>query len=262
MKISSPKKVILTVIAGAAVVLSLNLWQNPVKGFFYSSSASLQQALWVAGGVTADFFKGLFNSGNLQKENEQLHLTIDGLLAENNTLKDVERENNILREALGVGLVKNFQLALSEVVSQDIGQDTILINQGKKDGLAKDMPVVTEEKVLLGRISEVYDKQSRVDLITNKESSFDAKVQDTDISGLIKGRGGAQMTLDLVPKNEGLKQGDLLLTTSLGGVYPKGLLAGTVRSAQKSDTQPFWQTEISPLFKADELSYVFVILNF
>jgi rod shape-determining protein MreC len=262
MKISSRNGVILTVILGIALISSLNFWQNPVKGFFYSSSASLEQALWGAGSSTANFFEGLFNSKKLQQENEQLRLTIQGLLSENSALKEAAAENITLKEALGVGLAKSFQLVLAEVVSQDIGQDTIMINQGKKDGMSLGLPVVTQEKVLLGKISEVYDKQSRVALITGEKSSFDAKVQGTSISGVVKGKGGAQLTLDLVPKTEELKEGDLLITTTLGGIYPKDLLIGTVRNAQQSDTEPFWQTEISPLFKADELSYIFVVTNF
>lgn len=261
MRTSSQRRVILTIIIGVALILSLNFWQNPVKGFFYSSSASLQQVLWGAGNDAADLFKGFLNSKKLQQENEQLRLTVQGLLSENSTLKELRRENALLRNALEVGPAKTFQLALAEVVSQDISQDTILINQGKKDGLAVDMPVVTQENVLLGKISEVYDKFSRVILVTSENSSFDAKVSDADITGVIKGRGGAQLTLDLVPKTKELKQGDLIITTTLGGVYPKGLLVGTVRNAQKSDTEPFWRTEISPLFRANELSYVFVILN-
>jgi len=61
------------------------------------------------------------------------------------------------------------------------------------------MPVITEEKVLLGRIEEVYRNFSKVMLISNKKSSFDAEVQGKDVTGLVKGRGNFNLILDLVP---------------------------------------------------------------
>jgi rod shape-determining protein MreC len=261
MRNSSHKGIIFTVLTGLAIILSLNFWQNPVKGFFYNSTAGLQQALWGAGQSAGGFFSGFFNSG-LQKENEQLRLANAGLLAANAALKEVQAENVFLRETLGLGLNKTFRLAVADVLSQPSGQDTILINQGARDGLSRDMPVVTKEKVLLGRISEVYDKQSRVLLITGDKSSLDAKVQDSEISGVIRGKGSGQLAFDLVPKNQDLKEGSLIVTTALGGIYPKGLLVGTIRRAQKNDTEPFWQTEVSPLLKASGLSQVLIIVDF
>ncbi len=252
----------IVIVGLVVIVLSLNFFPKEVKGFFYSFSSPIQQVFWKTGDGIANFFGAIINSKNLQQENEQLQLILQGLLAENSSLEEVQRENALLREALEIGLTKDFRLALAEVISQDIGQDTVLINQGAKDGVEKDMPVITQERVLLGKVTEVYGDSSRVTLISSEGSSFDAKVSDGTVTGVVNGKGRAKLAFDLVPKEETLKEGDLIVTTALGGIYPKGLLVGAIRKAQKSDTQPFYQTEISPLFKADELTSIFVILNF
>jgi len=124
------------------------------------------------------------------------------------------------------------------------------------------MPVVTEQKILLGRISEIFENFSRVILISNKESSFDAKVSGTDVTGIARGRGGSKIEFDLVPQDKALEVDDLVVSSSLGGIYPEGLLAGVVSKVSRNDVTPFYKAEIVPLFDLQKTVAIFVILNF
>jgi len=198
----------------------------------------------------------------LKKENEEFELKVQELLAENIALKESEVENETLREALEIGLQKEFRLSLAEVIGKDITGDSILVNKGSRDGFSKGMPAVTQQKVLLGRITEVYENFSRITLISNKESSFDAKIPDSDISGVVKGRGRLKLYLDLIPQDKQVKEGDLVISTQFGGIYPKGLLIGLVKEVQKSDIKPFQQIEILPFFDIKELERVFIIIDY
>ena len=256
------RKIILIIIVGVIVVLSLNFFQKEVKGFFYFISSPIQKNLWQGGDNVSGFFEGIFRAKTLEKENEELKLKIQLLLAENASLKELQKENEVLREALEVGLVKEFRLSLAEIVGKDIGQDSILINQGSKDGLSADMPVISQQKVLLGKITEVYESFSRVALISNKESSFDAKIAETNISGAIKGKGSFKLFLDFVSQDEEVKEGDLVVSSQLGGIYPKGLLVGLIKEVKQSDIKPFYEIEVSPFFDIKEIDSVFIILNF
>jgi len=267
MKISAKLKIGITLFLLIAFLVFLNLTiiPNKIKNFFYLISSPIQKSLWGAGDKVSDFFELISEIKKLKKENEELKLKIQELLAKNAKMFELEKENKILREALEIGLEKEFGLILAEVIGKDISQDSILINKGKKDGLNNNLPVITQQKILVGRVGEIYENFSRIILASNKESAFNAQISRDEegfadeISGVVKGRGNFQLFLDLVPKEKEIKEGDRVITTSLGGIFPKGLLVGQIQKVKKSDIEPFQQAEIKPSFDIKELETVFII---
>jgi len=243
------------------LILFLNFYRKEVKNSFYLISGPIQKSLWRAGDRISDFLEGFSNINRLKKENEELKLKIQELLAENVTLQELKKENQILREALKIGLQKEFKLALAQIIEKEIGPDVIKIDKGFEDGISKEMPVITEQKVLVGKVSEVYTNFSKVKLVTNKEISFDGEIQEKEIIGLVKGKGNLNFYLDLVPREAEIEEGNLIITSALGGIFPKGLLVGKVKKIKKSDIEPMQQAEISPLFSVEEIEKVFIILE-
>ena len=268
MRFLRPKRkiliLIIIVIAGLLVIFSLNLpfFQKQLKGFFYFISSPIQKTLWRAGDKVSDFFEVIGEIRNLKRENEELKLKNQELVSQIAQLAELKKENEVLRDALGIGLEKEFKLVLAEVVSKDISQDSILINKGSKDGIRKNLPVIGQQKNLIGKIGEVYEKFSRVILISNKESSFDAQIPEKDISGVVEGKGNLQIFLDFVPQEKEIKEGDFIITASLGGIFPKGLLVGEIGKVLRSDVEPFQQAKIKPAFDIRELETVFIITDF
>lgn len=264
MKLSNRFKIglLLVLLIVFFLVLNLTSADKTVKNFFYSISSSIQKTLWRAGGAVSDFFETISETKNLKKENEELALKIQALLSENIQLKELRKENEILREALGVGLEKDFRLVFAEIIGKDISQDSLLIDKGSKDGIYKNSPVITQQKTLIGKISEVYENFSKVMLISDKESSFDAKISDGEIYGIVKGKGNLELFLDLIPKDKEIKEGDFIITTPLGGVFPGGLLAGEIKKVKKSDVEPFQQAEIKSAVDVREVESLFVITEF
>lgn len=262
MKLSLKQSKILIIVVGILFILSLNFYQKEVKNFFYLISSPVQKTLWRTGENVSDFFETIFKIKNIKEENKELKLKTQELLTENNSLKEMEKENKFLREALEIGLEKEFKLILSEVISKDISQDTLLINKGSEDGVLKGFPVITEQKVLIGKINEVYKNFSKIMLISNKESSFDAKISDKDIKGLVKGDGNFSILFDLIPKDKEIFKGDIIVTGTLETVFPKGLLIGEIKEIKKSDIEPFQQAKIKPAFNVKEIENLFIITNF
>jgi len=263
------KKYLVGILLAVLAVCLLNFFQKEVRSFFYSFSSPIQKVLWRAGDRTSDFFESIIKTGSLKSEIEGLRNENQELLAQNAALKNLKEENEILREALGIGLQKDFRLVLSQIISKDVSRDFILINKGSEDGILKDMPVITQKKVLVGRISEVYENFSKVMLISDKKSSFNAEIlaldegeQREDISGVIKGKGNFGVLFDLVPMEKKLFQGDVVITIVLGGIFPQGLLVGEVREIKKVDVEPFQQAEIVPFFDLSQAETLFVILEF
>jgi len=262
MRFSLKKNKVLIIIIGLLIIISLNFYQKEIKGFFYSFSTPIQKFLWQKGQKASNFFEAIIKINSLKKEIEDLKLENQKLLSEIAFSREVKRENEALREALEIGLKEEYNLVFTEIISKDLSEDYILINKGSEEGVSEGQPVVTGSKVLLGKISEVSKNFSRVMLISNKKSFLDAKIQDREIQGVIEGRGNFLLSLCHIPQDKEIQTGDLVVTTSLGGIFPKGLLVGKVNEVERSDVKPLQEAKISPLFDLTQLENVFIISNF
>jgi rod shape-determining protein MreC len=273
MRFSSKKsKVLIWVVVVVLAIFLLNAFQKEVRSFFYWFSSPIQRTLWGAGERTSDFFGGIIKMRCLKEKLDEMNLKNQELLAQIVALIELKKENEFLRQALEIGLQKEFKLDSAQIISKDISQDFILIDKGSEDGISKNMPVITQQKVLVGKIGEIYKNFSKVILISNKESSFDAKIsavggpaegeQEKDISGVVKGQGNFRILFDLIPREENLSQEDIVVTSVLGGIFPKGLLVGKIKKIKKSDVEPFQQAEIEPFFDISQTDPLFIILEF
>jgi len=241
------------------VFLNLEPISPRVKNFFYLVSEPAQKWLWQKGNHLSNFFETISGIKSLKKELEDEKLKNKTLMSENLALIELKKENEILRKALEIGFKKDFKFIFAQVIGKDVSQDSILIDQGSKDGIKVGLPVITQQKTLVGKISQVYENFSKVMLISNKESSFDAKISDTEIYGIVKGKGNFELYFDLAPKDQEIKEGDFLVTSALGGVFPPGLLIGEVKEVKNSDVELFQKAEIKPAFDIKELEFLFVI---
>jgi rod shape-determining protein MreC len=241
------------------VFLNLGSISPRVKNLFYLVSEPAQKWLWQKGAHLSNFFETISEIKSLKKELDQEKLKNKTLMSENLALSELKKENETLREALGIGLKKDFKLIFSQVIAKDVSSDSIRIDKGFKDGVKNGLPVITQQKILIGKISQVSENFSDVMLISNKESSFDAKILDTETYGIIKGKGNFELDFDLVPKEKEMRKGDFLVTSALGGVFPPGLLIGEIKEVKNSDVELFQKAEIKPAFDIKELEFLFVI---
>jgi len=264
MKLSSRSKfgIIIAVLIILLVVFNLTGFSKSIRSLFFSISWPIQKSFWGIGDSISNFFGSISEGERVWLENEELKLKIQELTAENVALSNLKEENESLRGALDLGLKKEFELSFAEIISKDVSQDFILIDKGSKDGIEKGMPVITWQKALVGRVYEVYNGFSKVILISSKESSFDAQISGQDISGVVKGKGNLSLYLDFVPKEEEVKKDDIVVTTSLGELFPSGILVGKISDIKKSDLEPFQEDNISPAFDLKETRDVFVITNY
>jgi rod shape-determining protein MreC len=256
---------ILFAVFGVIILVFLNFFQSGVKNFFYTVSLPFQKTLFKAGDYISDFFETVLETKNLKRENEELRLKIQEVIAENAKLREIAEENKILREALKANPKRDFEIFISQIISKNIlSSDSILIKGGLGDGIQKGFPVISPENVLVGKIEEVYNNFSRVTLISNKDFSFDVRVVNdlNKIYGLARGRGNSGIYLDKVQMGADIKDGDTLVSAALGGIFPEGLLVGKIRKVIKSDTEPFWQAEVSPFFDIKEIEKLFIIIDF
>ena len=262
MRLILNRKIIGLILFLVLLIVFANIYQSQVRNFFFLVSEPIQKPFWKAGQGISNFLQAIAFSQKNQEENQELRLLVEELLTKTANIAELESENKTLREALEIGLRKEFSLVLAQVTGKDIAQDSLIINKGAEDLIQNNLPVVTQQKVLVGKITEVFDNFSRVYLISSENSSFDGKILGSEVPGLVKGSGNLKISFDLVPQYEEVKEGELLITTALGGIFPSGLLVGQVKSVKKSDIEPFQQIEIQPSFDIKQLDYLFIISSF
>jgi len=233
-----------------------------LRGWFYSVSEPLQGFLWDQSLEGTRIAQVLLNMEKLKEENETLKKENQVLIQEKAIFLEQKEENEELRKALDLELNEEFNLSFVDVIGRDIGGSSLLINKGSHDGFSFGLPVITAEKALVGRISEVYESYSKVELITSEEHCFDGEVIDRDTFGLVKGKGGLNLVFELIPRDEEINPGDQIITSSVGRNFPEGLLVGKVRSIERSDVKSFQEAEIVPSFELFQLEHLFVITNF
>jgi len=99
-------------------------------------------------------------------------------------------------------------------------------------------------------------------LLSSKDDSLDVQIQGKEIDGLIRGNGNLKLLLDLIPKEEDIKEGDIVTTHYLSKKYPQGLLIGQIETIKKQDTEAFQIAEIKSFFDIGAAETLFVINDF
>ncbi len=259
MRFSPKQNRILIAISFILLILILNFFQKEVKNFFYLISSPIQKWFWQGGGKIASFLKVFSEIKNLKEENEKLLFKNQELLVENFALKEIKKENEFLKKALEINLEEEFKVDLVQVLGKDVFQDFLIINKGFKDGISIGLPVITEEKVLVGKINKVYENFSKVTLLTAKDFSFDGEIAEKEIYGILKGKGGLKLSLEFLPIDKEVKEGDVVVTAILGGVFPRGLLVGKIKRVQKSDIESFQRAEVEPALRIEFSKNLLVI---
>ena len=123
--------------------------------------------------------------------------------------------------------------------------------------------VVDDNKSILSALEILLTPEFReVTLLSNKESFLDVEIEDKEIDGLVKGKGSFNLWLELIPKEKEIEQGDIVVTSSLSGIYPQGLLVGEVGEIKKQDPEPFQTAIINPFFNIKETKTIFIVIDF
>ncbi len=217
---------------------------------------------------------GFADVNELRAQIKQLQSQVDELRINSVRLRELENENSILRQQLAykqsnpdfdfVGaavLERNPDLA--RVVSQDPSNLVryIIVDQGSEEGVKPGMPVVTPQG-LVGRVTASGTHWSKVLLIIDPSSSVNAVVQSTRATGVTQGDVTGNLIIRYVPQGEAIKIGDLILTSGLGGNFPKRLVIGQVGAVHKRDIELFQDAVIQPTVDFSRLEFVLILKKF
>jgi rod shape-determining protein MreC len=212
-------------------------------------------------GVT-DIWNDYMALVEVRKENKQLRESVKIL----NSRLIESHESAIANERLKKLLDLKNSLKAPSLAASVIGEDgspwfkTIMINRGESDGLKEGMPVIAADGVV-GQLVKVVAKSSRVLLITDHASSVAGIIQRSRARGVVKGKGGESCTLDFSLAVEDVKVGDLVITSGIGRIFPKGLNIGEVTMVKKGEYGIFQTVDIRPAVNLSRLEEVLVLLQ-
>ncbi len=243
------------------VIISLVTFSDRIANVSLGLTRPFQAAVWGAGDSAFGWTLSLLRAGDLKREMDSLTEEKERLTAEVVGLRSLREENEALRRVLELDMDKDFDLVMATVSGKDIMNETIVIDRGSNDGVSEGMPVVTDKRVVIGRVTKTFDDFSKVMLVTHEKSAFESEVQGRNFIGLVEGSGGSGAKLTLIPKDKEVSKGDALITTSLSGSFPQGLFVGLIKEVKNMDSESFQEAEIAPFFNIRRLNRVFVITN-
>lgn len=223
----------------------------PVRFVGAAVSAPFQGLGNIAANLTADEA----SLSELKAENERLQ-------AENAELKESDQTATRLQKLLDLKNTYDLKSTGARIVasSTDAGSVTVTIDKGTSSGIAIGMPV-TDAYGVIGQVAEVGPTTATVRLITDERSGVAAMVQSSRAQGQLVGQGDGTLRLTLVRTDQAVKTGDLVVTSGLGGVYPKGLPLGTVTSVERPSGALYYTIQVRPLATTSSFEEVLVITS-
>jgi rod shape-determining protein MreC len=241
---------------------------KPVEGLFLQLTTPIQRQfdkLIERAISTSQAWRDL---RDLRAENAQLESLVDQLMVENVRYKEVDAQNEDLRRKLNFAeAYPQYVLKAAEVKGRVIGAEpnnfmsVLIIDVGAREGIREGMAVVTE-RGLAGHIISVGPNWSKVLLIIDPSSSVSALVQSSRAPGIVSGHLGQDLTMSYIPQEELISVGDVILTSGMGGNYPKSLMIGQVIEVHQRDIDTFQQAIVRPSVNLAKLETVLVITSF
>ena len=218
------------------------------------------------GSVVASPFNAL---GNIARNITAPQETLDELERQNAELtaqvaelSEAEATAERLQDLLDLRSTYNLQSTAARIIgaSGDAWSQTVTIDKGSADGLTINMPVCNSAGVI-GQIIDVSLNSATVRLSTDENSGISAMLQETRAQGMLQGQPDGSLRLEYVSTDVDVREGDLVITSGLGGVYPKGLLLGTVSAVSSDDNAVYQTIVVTPASRAENNEEVLVITS-
>jgi rod shape-determining protein MreC len=201
----------------------------------------------------------------LLKQNEQLRRDNERSPILAMQAQEALRENERLRQLLGWQKQTPWKLKLANVILREPANwwRTVQINLGSRDGLRVDLPVLTPEG-LVGRTSSVGLTSSQVVLLGDPNCRVSALIQETRDTGVISSgsagpRNYSLVDLAFLPNNSNLKPGQSVVTSGLGGIFPKGIPVGKVADFHSAEDGLYTEARVKLGANLSALEEVWVL---
>jgi rod shape-determining protein MreC len=251
-------------IAVSLVILSQSLRRpgSPgiMKKLVFEVTAPVEQGIHTGVDSVGGAWKRYLFLVGLEEENRELRRKIAALQGEVNYYREMSLEGGRLKKVLALEESTVYPTIAARVVGNEGSSPfrTILINRGSRDGVKDGLPVISPDGVV-GRVIETSWNYAKILLVTDYNSNIDSLVQGSRAQGILQGGGHRLSRLKYVQRTEEVKVGEAVVTSGLGGMFPKGLMLGTVARADKKDPGLFQTIEVVPSVDFSKIEEVLVL---
>jgi rod shape-determining protein MreC len=252
-------------ILAALLFYSARLRQRETTNVFEQTALGLTAPVQGGVDIIADGVAGVWSAflGIFGNSPEVLRLSAENrrLRSELAQLTELRLENERLSRLLAFREEIARQAVPARVIAEDASSwfRTVLIDRGRQDGVREGLPVVVAEGVV-GRVIKSAASESRVLLATDASSAIAGLVQRTRARGICRGQGNL-LSFDFAMHWEEIEEGDLIVTSGTGGVFPKGLTVGTVSRVSPGGFGLFKTVEVTPSVDFYRLEEVLVLIE-
>lgn len=264
MRSRQTASLLILVTLAALMVLSQFGRLGPVEDVVSVFVAPFQYSLTRLSDSVGELWATMRDIGTLRTRVKELQEQVDLLMIENVRLQEAAIENATLREQLNFKQAHpTFTLLSAEVIGRDPSNILryLIIDRGSRDGVAPGMPVITAAG-LVGRVTHTTANSAQVMLLTDPSSSVSALIQSSRATGVVEGQSSAVLLMRYIQQGDAVNVGDIVLTSGLGGKFPKRLVIGQVIAVHQRDNEMFQEAEIRSAVDFSRLEMVMVILNF
>lgn len=265
-----PKRLAVIALVGLFVYLTLYTWNLRTGNLDALTSTTglevtgwvLQPGRWIADKASRHWERYAFLVG-VERENERLRSELDRLVLENVKLREQAVATRRLEALLRFHAPKSWTTEGVRVLAHRMGPaaalDSLIIDKGLFSGIAEDMPLVTTKGVV-GRVLKTGVTVSQIMLLTDVNSAVGVVGQEHRTKGVAFGRGpGKELAVRYMNINADLQPGELLVTSGLAGIYPKGLPVAVITKVERSELSLFLDVTALPLVDAGELEEALVM---
>lgn len=258
----------LVLVATSLVIFTLSVREGE-QGFFASARSVVQtivSPVRMLGAYATAPFTGLGNVvRNLTAEEQTLSELKEenaSLMARNIELEEAEQTARRLEELLELRNTYSLQSLAARVIagSTDSWMATVTIDKGASAGVSVGMPV-SNEAGAVGQVIECAGTTATVRLLTDEGSSVAAMVQSSRAQGMLEGSPDGTLRLALIRTDQAVNVGDVVVTSGLGGVFPKGLPVGKVATIEKNPGSTYYEIVVEPFFRPQALEEVLIITS-
>jgi rod shape-determining protein MreC len=253
------------VLSLALILLSKAGMLDPLQSGFLGITSPVQHGLRNAADPLAAWLSDITDIGGLRKENDELRAENEQLKDDIARLRESQVQIQQLQKLLQIKQsYPDEEFLAANILAKDPSnlKEAVAIDRGKRDGLREGMIVVTEGHSVVGTVTRVFDSYSWVTLITDPNSAVSAMVQESRAPGVVTGSYSRTLSIEFVAQGAAVKDGDVVITSAIGGLFPPGLVIGKVTAVGGTSQDLFKKVTLEPLAGLSHLETVLVLTSF
>jgi len=235
---------------------------GPVGSWVLGIMGPAQAGLARVGDAVARFWRVYTEIGQLRVENRRLREEVERLSEEATRLREQAQATQRLERLLAF----KQQLPGRAIGARVVGRDSsrwfalLVVDRGSRDGVLRNAPVVTADGIV-GRVTAVTPTTAQVLLVTDPRSAVGVILQRSREAAVVEGQGRGELRLKYVARSREVTPGELLVTSGLAGVFPRGLPVGTVVSVIRDPGAIYQEAIVRPTAGLDHLEEVLILID-